>query len=52
MRGRATSIWSRRASFADRLILALRIARTAWSIYTYNTEFDPARLTSPVLRVH
>jgi hypothetical protein len=26
--------------------------RTAWSIYTYKTEFDPARLTSPVLRTH
>jgi hypothetical protein len=25
--------------------LALHIARTAWSIYTYKTEFDPARLT-------
>jgi transposase len=27
------------------VILARRIARTAWSIYTYKTEFDPARLT-------
>ena len=27
------------------VILARRIARTAWSMYTYNTEFDPARLT-------
>ena len=27
------------------VILAPRIARTAWSIYTYKTEFDPARLT-------
>ena len=28
------------------IILARRIARTAWSIYTYKTEFDPARLTN------
>ena len=34
------------------VILARRIARTAWSIYTYKTEFDPARLTNPVLRTH
>jgi transposase len=34
------------------IILARRIARTAWSIYTYKTEFDPARLTNPVLRMH
>ncbi len=27
------------------VILARRIARTAWSIYTYKTEFDPGRLT-------
>lgn len=27
------------------VILARRIARIAWSMYTYNTEFDPARLT-------
>lgn len=27
------------------VILARRIARTAWSIYTYKTVFDPARLT-------
>ncbi len=27
------------------VILARRIARTAWSMYTYKTEFDPARLT-------
>jgi len=30
------------------VILARRIARTAWSIYTYKTEFDPARLTNPL----
>ena len=27
------------------VILARRIARTAWSMYTYKTEFDPGRLT-------
>jgi transposase len=27
------------------VILARRIARTAWSMYTYKTAFDPARLT-------
>jgi hypothetical protein len=27
------------------VILARRIARTAWSMYTYKTNFDPARLT-------
>jgi transposase len=27
------------------VILARRIARMAWSMYTYKTEFDPARLT-------
>ena len=27
------------------VILARRIARTAWSIYTYKTEFDPGQLT-------
>jgi hypothetical protein len=27
------------------VILARRIARTAWSMYTYKTQFDPARLT-------
>jgi len=27
-------------------ILARRIARTAWSIYTHKTEFDPKRLIS------
>ena len=27
------------------VILARRIARTAWSMYTYKTKFDPARLT-------
>ena len=30
------------------VILARRIARTAWSIYTYKTEFDPLRLTNPL----
>lgn len=33
------------SSTAALVILARRIARTAWSMYTYNTEFDPARLT-------
>ena len=28
------------------VILARRIARTAWSIYTHKTDFDPKRLTS------
>jgi hypothetical protein len=27
------------------IILARRIARTAWSIYTYKTNFNSARLT-------
>jgi transposase len=27
------------------VILARRIARTAWSMYTHKTDFDPARLT-------
>lgn len=27
------------------VILARRIARTAWSMYTYKTDFGPARLT-------
>jgi transposase len=27
------------------VILARRIARTAWSMYTYKTKFDPARFT-------
>lgn len=27
------------------VILARRIARTAWSMYTYKTDFDPVRLT-------
>jgi transposase len=39
-------------STAALVILARRIARTAWSIYTYKTEFDPARLTNPVLRTN
>jgi len=30
---------------ATLVILARRIARTAWSIYTHKTEFDPGRLT-------
>jgi transposase len=30
------------------VILARRVARTAWSIYTYKTEFDPSRLTNPL----
>ena len=34
------------SSTATLVILARRIARTAWSIYTHKTEFDPARLTS------
>jgi hypothetical protein len=25
--------------------VARRLARTAWSMYTYKTEFDPGRLT-------
>ena len=33
------------SSTAALVILARRIARTAWSMYTYKTEFDPARLT-------
>jgi transposase len=37
---------------ATLVILARRIARTAWSIYTHQTEFDPARLTNPILRTH
>ena len=36
------------SSTAALVILARRIARTAWSIYTYKTEFDPARLTNPL----
>jgi len=40
------------SSTAALVILARRIARTAWSIYTYKTEFHPARLTNPVLRAH
>lgn len=40
------------SSTATLVILARRIARTAWSIYTYKTEFDPTRLTNPVLRTH
>ena len=30
------------------VILARRIARIAWSIYTYKTKFDPLRLTNPL----
>src|SRR6267143_1735315 len=33
------------SSTAALVIMARRIARTAWSIYTYKTDFDPARLT-------
>lgn len=33
------------SSTAAPVILARRIARTAWSIYTYKTDVDPARLT-------
>src|SRR5262250_772565 len=33
------------SSTATLVILARRIARTAWSIYTHKTQFDPARLT-------
>ena len=33
------------SSTATFVILARRIARTAWSLYTYNTTFDPTRLT-------
>ena len=36
------------SSTAALVILARRIARTAWSIYTYKTEFDPGRLTNPL----
>ena len=35
------------SSTAALVILARRIARTAWSIYTHKTEFDPARLRTP-----
>ena len=34
------------SSTAAIVILARRIARTAWSIYTHKTEFDPKRLMS------
>ncbi|MGC2164782.1 MAG: transposase, partial [Gallionella sp.] len=33
------------SSTATIVILARRIARTAWSMYTYKTDFDPGRLT-------
>lgn len=33
------------SSTATFVILARRIARTAWSLYTYKTTFDPTRLT-------
>ena len=36
------------SSTATLVILARRIARTAWSIYTHKTEFDPSRLTNPL----
>jgi hypothetical protein len=28
------------------IIIARKIARTAWSVYTHDTSFDPQRLTS------
>lgn len=34
------------SSTATLVVLARRIARTAWSIYNHKTEFDPKRLTS------
>jgi len=40
------------SSTATLVILARRIARTAWSIYTYKSDFDPTRLANPVLRTH
>jgi len=33
------------SSTAAVVVLARRIARTAWSLYTHNTEFDPKRLS-------
>ena len=33
------------SSTAALVVLSRRIARVAWSMYTYKTEFDPARLT-------
>jgi len=33
------------SSTAALVILARRLARTAWSMYTHKTEFDPTRLT-------
>ena len=33
------------SSTAALVVLARRIARTAWSIYTHKTEFDAQRLT-------
>jgi len=36
------------SSTATLVILARRIARAAWSIYTHKTEFDPGRLTNPL----
>ena len=33
------------SSTAALVILARRIARTAWSMYTYKTDFDPTRFT-------
>jgi len=33
------------SSTATLVILARRIARTAWSIYIHKTEFEPGRLT-------
>ena len=36
------------SSTATLVILARRIARSAWSIYTHKTEFDPGRLVKPL----
>ena len=33
------------SSTAALVILARRLARIAWSMYTYKTEFDPGRIT-------
>jgi len=37
------------SSTATIVILARHIARTAWSMYTYKTEFDPGRLTKGLM---
>jgi transposase len=36
--------WKGLSSTAALVILARRIARTAWSMYTYKTEFNPGRI--------